>query len=576
MGASIIRTPHGQSQRVASALRRSGYFKSVEQDGRAAATQLPNDPEFPLQWGLRKVGAPVAWELTLGSSAVTVAIVDTGVDLQHPDLRGQLVPGYDLFNDDTDPADDQGHGTRMAGIVAAEAFNSAGVAGVAPGCRLMPIKVLGPDGNGSYSTIANGITYAVDHGARVINLSLAGTAPSSLLQSAVDYATARGALVVVSAGNFGSGDPTYPAACNNAVAVSATDETDTVTSFSNNGSWLRLAAPGTNVMTTSWSASGGSAYGGTSGTSPAAAFASGAFALLLSAHPELSPSEAVDRMTGAAHDLGVSGWDPFSGWGRVDVAAALGVAQSPSPAPSPAPVEDRLAPVVRITSPVSNSLLYGVASVDAVALDDVGVTAVDLMVDGSVVASDTAPPFGFVWDTTPVNLGLHTLRVRASDAAGHSKLSKAVHVYVTPGVGLLIKHARLPAPVRPGLSGATVSLRAVFVLPDGAVLDQTANSFAAALRSAKGPVFVTAASNAFAALRGRARFTVAAADGSGAIFKVRIAKLRRQPNFSLSIFATGLSVANADSIMSLSLVINGFTLSQSASLRLHRGSLVFP
>src|SRR5205814_137980 len=144
------------------------------------------------------------------------------------------------------------------------AFNGTGVAGVAPGCRLMAVKVMAADGTGAYSTSANGITYAADHGARGINLSLAGTAASDTFQSAVDYATARGATVVASAGNFGTSAPVYPAACRDAVGVSASDQNDSIASFSSYGSWVSLAAPGIGIVTTNWSATGSPLYASSS------------------------------------------------------------------------------------------------------------------------------------------------------------------------------------------------------------------------------------------------------------------------------------------------------------------------
>ncbi len=577
LGAVVVRVPYRQSYVVARALRRSGYFKAVERDQRAAAAETPNDPMFPSQWGLAEIGASAAWDVTLGSNQVTVAIVDSGVDASHPDLHDQLLPGYDFINNDADPADDNGHGTRMAGIVGAEASNGIGITGVAPHCPLLPVKVLGADGSGPYSAIANGITYAADRGARVINLSLAGSSPSVTLQSAVDYAVARGAVVVAAAGNFGTGDPMYPAAYPNAVAVSATDPSDAVATFSNYGAWLSLGAPGVNILTTNWSASGSPLYVASSGTSPAAAIASGAFALLLSARPELSPSDAVTRLTQTAHDIGSSGWDPFSGWGRVDIAAAVG-AQPPTPTPGPSPVptlaRDRKAPKVSIVSPVANSLAYGMQNVDVAATDNVGVTSVELMVDGAFVASDNASPFGFVWDTTTVAPGKHTLSATAYDAAGNHGSSKKVVVNVTSGVGLLIKRLRL-SPSHGLQADGVLTLRGVFVLPDGAALDGIPNAFGATLASDRGTVFSAVSQPATFGVdaRGRLRLTLPAGNG---VLDVRIERSKGQPTYDLAVTGSGISLANADSLMSVALTINSATLSQSAACQLQQSSFVFP
>lgn len=581
LGAAVIEVPTGRVATVARALRRSGYFKSVERDHRAVATEvLPNDPDFPDQWGLSTIGAPTAWDITTGSTTVLVAIVDSGVDATHPDLHTQTVPGYDFINNDADARDDNGHGTRMAGIVAAQAFNGLGIAGTAPGCTLLPVKVLGADGTGPYSAIASGITYAADHGARVINLSLAGTAAADVLQSAVNYATARGAVVVAAAGNFGTGDPVYPAAYLNAVAVSATDANDVVASFSSWGSWVSLAAPGTNILTTNWSAGGTLPYASSSGTSPATAFVSGALALLFSAHPDLTNTGAVSSLTSAAHDIGPAGWDPQSGWGRVDVAVALGASGStPVPTPSPAPTltVDRTVPMVSILSPVSSSLVYGTTIVDVAASDNVGVTSVEMLVDNVVVLTDTAPPFGFLWDTTGLSTGRHALRVRAYDAAGNQRLTKRMYVTVTPGVGLLLKRARITPP-RIAPANGNVTLSALFSLPGGAALDQGANTFSAVMTSAKGAVFSTVTQdNAFSTdVSGRAQFTVPTLQGGGGLLRVSITRPRNQPNYNLLISGSVVDLSAVDAITNLAVTINGATLSQSITLRPMRSALVSP
>jgi len=579
LGAVLVRVPHRQSYAVARALRRSGYFKAVEPDQRAVAAEVPNDPSFPSQWGLSKIGAPAAWDVTQGSDEIVVAVVDSGVDASHPDLRGQLLPGYDFVNNDWDPADDNGHGTRMAGIIAAQASNGIGIVGVAPHSKVIPVKVLGADATGPYSAIANGITYAADRGARVINLSLAGSSSSVTLQSAVDYAAARWVVVVAAAGNSGTGDPMYPAAYTNAVAVSATDSGDAVATFSNYGAWLRLAAPGVGVLTTNWNASGGDPlYAASNGTSPAAAMTSGAFALLFSARPELPTSNAIAQLTQTARDIGSTGWDPFSGWGRVDVAAALGVQpQAPTPPPTPVatPAQDRKPPIVSIVSPVSGSLAYGLQGVDVAAVDNIGVTRVELMVDGMFIAADNASPFGFVWDTTTVAPGWHTLSATAYDAAGNRRLSKKVRVSVTSGVGLLITRLRLSPSKFGSQTDGVLRVQGMFVLPDGAALDETANSIAVRLASNRGTVLATASESAgFAAdARGRLQLTLPAGQG---VMNVRIARSKTQSTYNLAITAAPVSLANADLLMSLALTINGTTLSQSAVCHQLKSSFIFP
>ncbi len=570
LGLSVIRVPHERVRSIERVLRRTGYFKSIERDHIAVATQVPNDPDFVGQWGLTQIGAPTAWEVSLGSSSLIVAIVDSGVDAGHPDLRKQLIPGYDFVNDDADASDDNGHGTQMAGIVAAEAFNGLGIAGVAPHCTLMPIKVLDASATGVYSTIADGIVYAVDHGARVINLSLAGSEASPILESAVDYAAARGAVVVAAAGNDGAGDPAYPAAYANALAVSATDQRDKVAGFSNYGSWVAFAAPGVDILTTNWTASGGASYASTTGTSAATAFASGAFALLLSAHPEWSTATAISTLANSARDLGTDGWDPYSGWGRIDVAAALnGTPANPVPPAAP----DRKPPSVSILSPMRNSLVSGQVGIDVTATDDTGVASVVLIVDGKPVATDTAPQFGFLWDSSTVPPGKHTLRVRAYDAAGNAKASKPVRITVTDGVGMSITRARLNA----NPNGA-LSLAGIIALPDSIARAQGLSSLVLTLSSPKGTVvsagvrFDTSAANG----PSNGRFVANGVDPRGAVVQVRITPVQQAPTAKLSITGTHLAFANADSTMNLTLAIDGAILSQGVTFRLDKSGLVFP
>jgi hypothetical protein len=185
--------------------------------------------------------------VSIGSSQVVVGILDTGVDPGQPDLRGKHVAGYDYVNNDQDPSDDNGHGTAVAGVVAASSDNRIGVAGYCWGCRLMPVKVLGADGTGFASCLAQGIVWATDHGARVINASLGSPVNDLTLAAPAQYAWLRGVLVVAAAGNESSPSPDYPAVLPNVLSVSASDHNDRLYAFSNSGA--RVAAPGENSTT---------------------------------------------------------------------------------------------------------------------------------------------------------------------------------------------------------------------------------------------------------------------------------------------------------------------------------------
>jgi subtilisin family serine protease len=240
-----------EPSRRAAALAQLQAAPSVDNADREplaeALDSSPNDSDWPQQVGLRVTGFPQAWDLTRGSARVVVAVVDTGVDPSHPDLRGALVPGYDFVNSDSLANDDHGHGTAVAGIIAARTDNHQGLAGACWSCLIMPIKVLDATGTGDDTTIAAGVVWAVDHGARVVNLSLGGPASSPQLADALAYATKKGTVVVAAAGNAGTTVPFYPAADPNAISVAATTAVDRPYSWSNYGTWVNVAAPGCNI-----------------------------------------------------------------------------------------------------------------------------------------------------------------------------------------------------------------------------------------------------------------------------------------------------------------------------------------
>jgi subtilisin family serine protease len=245
--------------------------------------------------------------------------VDTGVDLDHPDLAGNVVSGYNVISPGAPPQDDHGHGTHVAGIVAAITNNNVGVAGVAGGCRIMPVKVLNNVGEGTDFDVATGIQWAADNGARVINMSLGSPDYSYALADAVDYAYGKNVLIVAAAGNDGLESILYPAALPHVMAVGATDKIDGRASFSNYGNALDIVAPGVNIFSTLWDNS----YTYLSGTSMATPHVAGVAALVLSLHPEYTNDQVEKVLKAGCVDLGNPGWDPYYGYGRVDALAAL-------------------------------------------------------------------------------------------------------------------------------------------------------------------------------------------------------------------------------------------------------------
>ncbi len=243
-----LRVPEQAREQVKAALGKNFHVSFVEDNfvGEGGTTQ-PNDVKFPSQWHLPRIQADLAWDITTGAGALPIAIIDSGVDPAHPDLAAKLVPGYNFLCGNTDTSDVLGHGTAVAGTAAAISNNLTGVAGLAWNNPIMPLVVLDASDYASYYNIAQAITYAADHNVRVINISIGGSANSSTLQNAVDYAWNKGALVFACAHNYSTSLPYYPAACTHAVSVAATDSSDKPATFSNYGDWIDLSAPGTSI-----------------------------------------------------------------------------------------------------------------------------------------------------------------------------------------------------------------------------------------------------------------------------------------------------------------------------------------
>ncbi len=276
---------------------------------------MPNDPKLANQWGLASTRFGGAWNDAKGDGA-KVAIVDSGVYSEHPDI-GRIVAQRDFVEGDAVADDDYGHGTHVTGIAGALTDNGKGVAGGCFGCGLIIGKVMGFGGFTTDSRIVEGIDWSVNQGADVVNLSLGGPADSSVLRTAVNRAHGQGAVLVAAAGNDGVSEPRYPAAYSKVIAVSAIGTEDRLASFSGRGRWVDLAAPGTDIISTS--NSGG--YDRQSGTSMAAPFVSGLAGLLAS--QGMSADSVRQGMQATAEDLGPAGQDPRYGHGRIDAANAV-------------------------------------------------------------------------------------------------------------------------------------------------------------------------------------------------------------------------------------------------------------
>ncbi len=286
----------------------------------------PDDTEYGRQWALEKIDAPHAWAVSKGSG-VLVAILDTGADLNHPDLDSKIRTDidYDYVNSDDVAQDDNGHGTHVAGIIAAETDNAQGVAGLGWETQIVPYKVLDDGGNGSLSTLIDAIDAATSAGAKVINMSLGtppgqGTCPDAL-QDAIDNAYNHGVLVVVAAGNDDGEDAStvIPANCDHVLTVSSTDSDDHLSSFSNIGSVVDVSAPGSIIYSTLLD----DTYDYMSGTSMATPYVAGLAALVFANHSSYTPDQVASAILDHAVDLGTAGWDDHFGCGRIDAFEAV-------------------------------------------------------------------------------------------------------------------------------------------------------------------------------------------------------------------------------------------------------------
>jgi len=350
-------------------LRKNPDVEYAEPNYIASAFWVPNDSYYRYQWHLDNpvyggINMEEAWGITKGVPGVIVAVIDTGVAYEDytqivlgrtrryyraPDLaKTSFVAGYDFINNDSHPNDDNGHGTHVTGTIAQNTDNGIGTAGVAPNCSIMPVKVLNSSGSGPYTAIADGIRWAANHGAKVINLSLGGPSPSTTLESALAYAYTKGVTIACAAGNNGQPTLSYPAAYDAyCIAVGATRYDENRSSYSNYGSGLDLVAPGGDldvdqngdgygdgVLQQTFSGSYNNwGYWFYEGTSMATPHVSGVAALLISAGRATTPDEVRTALQSTAKDLGPPGFDPEYGWGRVDAYAALNYSSKPNQPP---------------------------------------------------------------------------------------------------------------------------------------------------------------------------------------------------------------------------------------------------
>jgi len=347
-----------------------------------------------------------------------IAVLDSGLAYDHPDVQGRYILGPDFINHDDDPWDDNGHGTGVYGVVGASTNNGTGIASVSWHNPVLVAKVGDYSGYGSVSAICQGLSYAADMGARAANLSYAGTAYSQALQDAIDYGWSRGMLTVCAAGNYGDNTWRYPAACTHSVAVSAIDGYDQLAYYSSYGTYVDVCAP---HYMRSLLTNGG--IGNWAGTSIAAPYVVGAIALVASMDPALSAQQIVDIIEQTADDLGEPGWDEYHGWGKINLHRAVLAAGE-------GPADDSVGPTVSVSSPEWGEVVCDTVLVSASATDNVGVIEVQLYLDDRLLGWDTVAPYSWSWDTEGDRDGEHTLIAVAYDAAGNAGESAPVTVVI--------------------------------------------------------------------------------------------------------------------------------------------------
>lgn len=352
LSGAVLAVPQGQERAAIAELLADPLILTAEPDvlayaassglafpdGIATPGLYPNDLLYVQQWGVRRIDAPLAWPVSTGQADVLVAMIDSGIDLNHPEFAGRIVPGFDYVNQDNLPEDDYGHGTHIAGIVAAAGNNARGVAGVAWQTRLLVYKVLDSRGVGPVSNVIQAVLDANFRRATVINLSLSLTGPSELLHNAIRTAYANGAVIVGVTGNE-SGPVTYPALYDEVIAVAATNHWEDWAGYSNYGPQVDLAAPGGSPVDQILSTGPYGSYIFQYGTSSAAPHVAGTAALMRAVNPQLSNATIVAILRNTADKVGSfpysNGRNDFLGFGRLNAAKAVRQALPPTLASTP-------------------------------------------------------------------------------------------------------------------------------------------------------------------------------------------------------------------------------------------------
>ena len=423
LDVDIVEVPAAQRADAIARLERNPNVTYAEADAIVEASDVvPNDARWGYQWSPKKTRATAAWGTTTGASTTTIAILDTGVNAV-ADLQAKLLTGRNVMNGTADVTDTHGHGTMSAGVAGASTNNAAGVAGYCWACRILPVKVM-ETSTGMVSNLAAGITWAADAGANVISMSLSASSGTTTLQSAVRYATDRGAVLVAAAGNNGNTTPRYPAAYAEVLGVAGTDSNDARYTWSNYGSWVDVAAPGVNESTTK-----DGTYSSYAGTSSAAPVVAGIAGLALSL-----PSQPTAAQVVAAIESGAVPVNGIARAGRVDAASTLAALGAVAPAPPAA-----VAPSITITSPANGATVDASVTVTGTATsnDAAAISKVEVVLGTATQLASGTSSWSKTLDTSALPNGTHRITARATTSSGAT---------ATATVDVTVQHAAAPAP----------------------------------------------------------------------------------------------------------------------------------
>lgn len=421
----VVRVPEHAAATAIRLYERNPNVLYAEPDFVAEKSAITSDLSLGSQWGLYKIDAAdsngaSAWDVTTSSPTVRIAILDTGIDGSHPDLAGKIVASANFTTSPT-VEDVDGHGTHVAGIAAAATNNGVGVAGVGYHSSLLRGKVLGDKGSGQYSWIANGIIWATNNGADVINMSLGGSSGSATLQDAVNYAWNNGVVVVAAAGNSNTTSPSYPAYYENVIAVASTTSNDARSNFSSYGSWVDVAAPGSSIYSTY----DGGGYATLSGTSMASPFVAGLAGLVWGSG--LCADQTCVRQRIELTADGIPGTGSLWTHGRINAYRAVTEGVTP-----PAQLEMTVASVTMTYAHVGNPRKPTHDVVTSVIVRDEN----NALVAGAAVSLSVRTPSGstYVGTSTTSSNGVASLTIRSKEHGTYqgsvNSVSKSGYAYV--------------------------------------------------------------------------------------------------------------------------------------------------